>query len=84
MLLKSMDESFLLYEDEPLTPNIDGVMTLWPKTRKSAENQQKLDLSIIVFIFFAPAPSSVRAQIFSERALEANGLPEKSRRLGPF
>ena len=28
MLLKDMDESFLLSKDEPLTPNIDGVMAL--------------------------------------------------------
>ena len=28
MLLKGMGESFLLSEDEPLTPNIDGVMAL--------------------------------------------------------
>ena len=55
-----------------------------PKTRKSAENWRKLDLSILVFIFFAPAPSSVRAQIFSGIALVANVPPEKSGRLGPF
>ena len=28
MLLKGMGESFILSEDEPLTPNIDGVMAL--------------------------------------------------------
>ena len=28
VLLKGMGESFLLSEDEPLTPNIDGVMAL--------------------------------------------------------
>ena len=28
MLSKGMGESFLLSEDEPLTPNIDGVMAL--------------------------------------------------------
>ena len=28
MLLKGMGESFLLSEDEPLTPNIDGLMAL--------------------------------------------------------
>ena len=28
LLLKGMDESFILSEDEPLTPNIDGVMAL--------------------------------------------------------
>ena len=28
MLSKGMGESFILSEDEPLTPNIDGVMTL--------------------------------------------------------
>ena len=28
VLLKDMDESFLLSKDEPITPNIDGVMAL--------------------------------------------------------
>ena len=28
MLLKGMGESFILSKDEPLTPNIDGVMAL--------------------------------------------------------
>ena len=28
MVLKGMGESFLLSKDEPLTPNIDGVMAL--------------------------------------------------------
>ena len=28
LLLKGMGESFILSEDEPLTPNIDGVMAL--------------------------------------------------------
>ena len=28
MLLKGMGESFLLFDDEPLTPNIDGVIAL--------------------------------------------------------
>ena len=28
MLLKGMGEGFLLSKDEPLTPNIDGVMAL--------------------------------------------------------
>ena len=42
MSLKGMGESFLLSEDEPLTPNIDGVMALeflegGPKTRKLAK-----------------------------------------------
>ena len=63
-----MGESFLLAEDEPLTPNIDGVMALeflegGPKTRKLAENRRKLDLWTLVF-FFVPAPLSAvyRAQ----------------------
>ena len=29
VLLKGMGESFLLSKDEPLTPNIDGVVALW-------------------------------------------------------
>ena len=61
MLLKGVCESFLLSKDEPLTPNIDGVMALWFFRRgaQKAENRQKLDLWILVFNFFARAPSSV-------------------------
>ena len=60
MLLKGMGESFLLSKDGPLTPN----MELWhfefleggPKTQKSTKNRQKMNLSILVFIFFCPRP----------------------------
>ena len=52
-------------------------LEIGPKRPKIGENWRKLDLSILVFIFFALAPSSVRAQIFSGTALEANGVPEK-------
>ena len=43
MLPKGMGESFLLSEDEPLTPNIDGVMALWIFRRRAqtAENRRK-------------------------------------------
>ena len=49
MLLKGMGESFLLSDDETLTPNIDGVMALWileggPKRPKIGKNWQKMDL----------------------------------------
>ena len=46
MLSKGMGKSFLLSEDEPLTPNIDGVMALWIFRRRAqtAENRRKLDL----------------------------------------
>ena len=56
MLLKGMGESFLLSKDEPLTPNIDGVMALWIFRRRAqtAKNWRKLDLSILVFIFSPP------------------------------
>ena len=37
MLLKAMGESFLLSEDKPLTPNIDGDMALW-FFRRRAQN----------------------------------------------
>ena len=45
VLLKSMGESFLLSEDEPRTPNIDGVMALWNFRRRAqtAKNLRKLD-----------------------------------------
>ena len=62
------------------------LMELWhfefleggPKIQKSAKNRRTLDLSILVLSYFAPAPSSVRAQFFSARALEANGPPDPS------
>ena len=43
MLLKGVGESFILSEDEPLTPNIDGVVALWIFRRRAqtAENRQK-------------------------------------------
>ena len=46
MLLKGVGESFILSEDEPLTPNIDGVMALWIFRRRAqtAKKWQKLDL----------------------------------------
>ena len=61
MLLKSMGESFLLSKDEPLTPNIDGVMALWifRNRAQTAENWRKsakigpLDSSLE---FFRPRP----------------------------
>ena len=61
MLLKSMGESFLLSKDEPLTPNIDGVMALWifRNRAQTAENWRKsakigpLDSSLE---FFSPPP----------------------------
>ena len=57
MLLKGMDESLILSEDEPLTPNIDGVMALWIFRRRAqtAENRRKsakigpLDSSFRIF-----------------------------------
>ena len=53
-----MGERFLLSKDEPLTPNIDGVMALWMFWRRpqTAKNLRKLDLSIQVFGFFCPRP----------------------------
>ena len=44
MLLKGMGENFILSKDEPLTPNIDGVMALWIFRRRAqtAENRRKL------------------------------------------
>ena len=41
ILWKGMGESFLLSKEEPLTPNIDGVMTLWI-FRRRAQNTQNL------------------------------------------
>ena len=64
-----MGERFLLSKDEPLTPNIDGVMALWISRRRAqtAENGQKIDLSILVLLFFAPAPSKkIISEYFTE------------------
>ena len=62
MLLKGMGESFILFEDEPLTPNIDGVMALWIFRRRAqtAENRRKsvkigpLDSSFYFFSLWPP------------------------------
>ena len=46
--IKGMGKSFLLSKDEPLTPNIDGVVALWffrsRRRAQKAKNWQKLDL----------------------------------------
>ena len=69
MLLKSMGESFLLSKDEPLTPNIDGVMALWIFRRRAqtAENRLKLDLSILVF---PPVPTPWKKSVQTFLSLE--------------
>ena len=56
MSLKGMIEKSLLFEDEPLTPNIDKVMPVWifrrrAQNTKIGENTQKLDFSDLVFSF---------------------------------
>ena len=53
--LKSMGESFLLSQDEPLTPNKDGVMTLWIFRRRAQHTETGVSLTsrlCMVFIFF--------------------------------
>ena len=45
MLLNGVDESFLLSKDEPLTPNIDGVVALWSKPRALVGNVARRDVS---------------------------------------
>ena len=61
-LLKGMGESFLLSEDEPLNPNIDGVMALWIFRRRAqtAENRRKsakIGPLEYIFYLFSPPPS---------------------------
>jgi len=53
-----MGQIFLLSEDGPLVPNIDGVVTLciFRNLARNTQNRRKLDLSILVFIFFRPDP----------------------------
>ena len=81
LLLKGMGECFILSKDEPLTPSIDVVMALWIFRRRAQNTKIGRKLAKIgpldPSFFFVLAPSSVRAQIFSGRALGAKGLPEK-------
>ena len=90
MLLKSMGESFLLSKDEPLTPNIDGVMALWifRNRAQTAENWQKsakigpLDSSLE--FFSPPPPSPFVLKFFQEPHWKRTEFLKKSGRLGPF
>ena len=66
MLPKGMGESFLLPKDEPLTPNIDGVIEFLeegPKRPKIGKKWQKLDLSILVFIFCPRPLEEIRSNL---------------------
>ena len=61
MVFKGMGESFLLSKDEPLTPNIDGVMALWIFRRRAQTSKNRQKLAKIgpldpSFYFFAPSP----------------------------
>ena len=78
-----MAESSVLSKEEPLTPNICEVVAVWIFRRRAqtAKKWQKLDLSILVFDFFASAPSSV-CDHFSGTALAANEAPENLNVLG--
>ena len=58
MLLKGMVESSLLWRDEPLTPNIDKVMTVWTFRRRAQNAKigkiwQKVNFSDLVVSFFS-------------------------------
>ena len=62
MLLKGVGEAFLLSKDEPLTPNIDGVLALWifrrrAKNTKIDQKSAKIRPLDSGFYFFAAAPS---------------------------
>ena len=64
--MKGMGESFLLSEEEPLTPNIDGVVALRNFRRRAhtAEHRRTLDLSMLVFISVRPDPlEEIRANL---------------------
>jgi len=63
MLLKGMGESLILSKDEPLTPNIDGVMVLWIFRRRAQTayvcmyvKSAKLGPLNLSFYFFRPRP----------------------------
>ena len=89
MLLKGMGESFLLSEDKPLTPDIDGVMALWileggPKTRISAENLAKIGPLDPSFSMFLPPPLVRSCSIFFKDHIGSKPSPWKSERLEPF
>ena len=80
MLLKGMGESFILSEDKPLTPNIDGVMALWIFRRRAqtAKSWQKLDLSILVFDFLPPPPRPLCTRVIFPGTREPSALGIKT------
>ena len=79
MLSKGMGETFLLSADEPLTPDIDGVMSLWIFKRRAqnTKNERKLVLSILVFIFPPPPPRRKFLPIILLRSSQAGGHSKK-------
>ena len=59
MLLKGLVESSLLFEGEPITPNIDKAMPVWifrrrARNTKIGKNTRKFDFSDFVYIFSRP------------------------------
>ena len=62
MLLKGMDERFLLSKDEPLTPGIDGVLALWifrnrAQNTKIGKKLPKIGTLDPSFYLFMPRPT---------------------------
>ena len=73
MLWKGMGESFLLSEDEQLTPNIDGVMALLIFRRRAQNTKigQKLakigPLDPSFYFILTPPPCPFVLNFFGER-----------------
>ena len=84
MLFKGMDERFLQSEDEPLTPNIDGVMTLWIFRRRAqtAENRRKSAIigpfESIFYLFSPPPPGRFVSEFIFPSTTEPSALGKKT------
>ena len=80
MLLEGMGESFILSEDEPLTPNIDGVMALWIFRRRAqtAENRRKSakigPFDPRLYLFLPPPPGGNPFKPFYPSTTEPSAL----------
>ena len=88
MILKSMSEIFLLSEDEPLTPNIDGIMALWifRNTSQNTKIGQKLakigPLESIFYLVLPPPPRPLCTRGNFPRTTELSTLGKKLRYTG--
>ena len=83
MLSKGMGERFLLSEDEPLTPNIDGVMALWifrrrAQNTKIGRKSAKIGPLDPSFYFFRPRPLVRSCSDFFREGIGSERTPWKN------